>query len=318
MGKYYIMAKSNLFLILENMVKIKYTSKFLIFFLIICIVSIIIYLSNNVIEVLSNPTFIENVYLKKSDPITSIEISFAGNRVFRSKGNKIRNPQYSPQQDGWINLNEITVLDTNGTVIKYWEGGNTISFRNGLYPGTVYSSLYDGDEKTVGHGNGPVDTLTIKFANPVKVGSVQITNRKDCCWTRIQNYDLLMFVNNEIIGSKSLITLGKDNKPQTVKYVFIPPGTGPVGPRGPRGPDGPRGSDGSDGSVGPVGPDGPVGPTGPTGPRGSDDPIGPPDLSRMNEDSYYGGSSIQTIEKFSIMKSLSEPMACLSSPALYR
>ena len=222
MGKYYIMAKSNLFLTLEKMVKIKYTSKILIFFLIICIVSILIYFSNNVIEGLSYPTFIENVYLTKSDPITSIEISFAGNRVFRSDANDIQNPQWNPQNDGWINLNEITVLDTDGTVIRYSEGGNTISMRNGAYWDS-YAPFYDDNENTLAHSKTPIDTLTIKFANPVKVGSVQITNRKDCCWTRIQNYDLLIFVNNEIIGSKPLITLGKDNKPQTVKYVFIPP-----------------------------------------------------------------------------------------------
>jgi hypothetical protein len=230
MGKYYIMAKSNLFLILGKMVKIKYTSKVLIFFLIICIVSIIIYLSNNVIEGLSNLTIIENVNLTKSDPITSIEISFAGNRVFRSNRNNIRHPQYNPQSDGWINLNEITVLDTNGTVIKYWEGGNTVSFRTGQHSAGKLENLYDNNENTMGHGKHPVDTLTIKFIHPVKVGSVQITNRKNCCWTRIQNYDLLIFVNNEIIGSIPLITLGKDNRPQTVKYVFIPPGTGHVGP----------------------------------------------------------------------------------------
>ena len=209
MGKYYSMGKSNLFLTLEKMVKIKYTSKILIFFLIICIVSILIYFSNNVIEGLSYPTFIENVYLTKSDPITSIEISFAGSRR-------------DPQNDAWINLNEITVLDTDGTVIRYWEGGNTISMRNGAYWDS-YAPFYDDNENTLAHSKTPIDTLTIKFANPVKVGSVQITNRKDCCWTRIQNYDLLIFVNNEIIGSKPLITLGKDNKPQTVKYVFIPP-----------------------------------------------------------------------------------------------
>ena len=274
------MAKSNLFLILENMVKIKYTSKILIIFLTIFIVSILIYFSNNVIEGLSNPTFIENVYLTKTDPITSIEISFAGNRVFRSDANNIENPQHNPQNDGWINLNEITVLDTSGAVIKYWEGGNTVSMRNGDHSTARYPNFYDNNENTLAHSNTPIDTLTIKFATPVKVGSVQITNRKDCCWTRIQNYDLLIFVNTEIIGSKPLITLGKDNKPQTVKYVFIPPGTGPAGKNG----------------------------------------INPQYTSGgliMNEYSYFGASSIQTIENFSIMESVSEPMACISSPAAY-
>ena len=235
-------------------------SKLGIIIVIICILSIVIYFSNNVIEGFITPTFIENVYLTKTDPITSIEISFAGNRVFRSDANNIQNPQHNPQNDGWINLNEITVLDTTGAVIKYWEGGNTISLRNGEHSSARYSFFYDNDENTLAHSNTPIDTLTIKFANPVKVGSVQITNRKDCCWTRIQNYDLLIFVNNEIIGSTPLITLGKDNKPQTVKYVFIPPGTGPRGPAGPMGPAGPAGPLGPSDVPGRVGPSNAAGP----------------------------------------------------------
>jgi hypothetical protein len=250
-------------------------SKFLIIIVIIFILSIAIYFSNNVIEGLIEPTLIENVYLTKNDPITSIEISFAGNRVFRSDANNIQNPQHNPQSDGWINLNEITILDTNGTVVKYWEGGNSISLRNGEHSSARYSYLYDNNENTLSHANTPIDTLTIKFSTPVKVGSVQITNRKDCCWTRIQNYDLLIFVKNEIIGSKPLITLGKDNKPQTVKYVFIPPGTGPMGPMGPIGPGGPAGPVGPGGPVGPAGATGPAGPIGPGGPSGPAGPIGP-------------------------------------------
>ena len=50
---------------------------------------------------------------------------------------------------------------------------------------------------------------------------------------------------------------------------------------------------------------------------GSSGISGPSGLSRANEYSYFGASSIQTIENFSIMESLSEPMACLSSPASY-
>jgi hypothetical protein len=261
MGKYY-MSKYNLL------------SKFVIIIVIIFILSIAIYFSNHVIEGLIEPTLIENVYLTKNDPITSIEISFAGNRVFRSDANNIQNPQHNPQSDGWINLNEITILDTNGSVVKYWEGGNTVSLRNGEHSSARYSYLYDDNENTLSHANTPIDTLTIKFSTPVKVGSVQITNRKDCCWTRIQNYDLLIFVKNEIIGSKPLITLGKDNKPQTVKYVFIPPGTGPMGPLGPAGPAGPAGPVGPPGPAGALGPVGPMGPMGPPGPTETIRPFG--------------------------------------------
>ena len=74
---------------LESIFKIKGITKIVIFFLIIFILATIVHnLSNNVIEGLINPTLIENVYLTKNDPITSIEISFAGNRVFRSDANK--------------------------------------------------------------------------------------------------------------------------------------------------------------------------------------------------------------------------------------
>jgi hypothetical protein len=116
--------------------------------------------------------------------------------------------------------------------------------------------------------------------------------------------------------------------------------TGSTGPTGPRGLSGPSGIDGVDGPTGPRGVDGVAGIaglTGPTGPRGdngmngqtfynssgssdssgSSGSSGPSGLSRANEYSYFGTSSIQTIENFSIMESLSEPMACLSSPASY-
>ena len=104
--------------------------------------------------------------------------------------------------------------------------------------------------------------------------------------------------------------------------------TGPTGRTGPTGPTGPRGLTGPTGRTGPTGPRGLTGFTGPTGPRGdngmngqtfynSSGISGPSGISRANEYSYFGASSIQTIENFSIMESLSEPMACLSSPASY-
>jgi len=121
--------------------------------------------------------------------------------------------------------------------------------------------------------------------------------------------------------------------------------TGATGPRGSTGATGPRGSTGA---AGPTGPRGSTGAAGPTGPRGSTGAVGPRGLtgptgangintqytsgvlnmtsgalnmtsgvSNMKEYSYFGASSIQTIEQFSIMESLSEPMTYLSSPAAY-
>ena len=101
--------------------------------------------------------------------------------------------------------------------------------------------------------------------------------------------------------------------------------TGPAGidgRDGPAGIDGRRGIDGIAGSTGPAGIAGPTGPAGINGINGINGSIGsigqgPQSISRANEYSYFGASSIQTIENFSIMESLSEPMACLSSPASY-
>jgi len=98
--------------------------------------------------------------------------------------------------------------------------------------------------------------------------------------------------------------------------------TGAAGIAGAAGATGPRGSTGAAGAAGAVGA---AGPTGPTGPRGLTGPAGANGIntqytsgvSNMKEYSYFGASSIQTIEQFSIMESLSEPMSCLSSPAAY-
>jgi hypothetical protein len=108
--------------------------------------------------------------------------------------------------------------------------------------------------------------------------------------------------------------------------------TGAAG-AGAAGPTGPRGSAGADGAPGTAGPTGPIGPRGLTGPTGangintqytsgvSNMTSGVSNMSsgvsNMKEYSFFGASSIQTIEQFSIMESLSEPMSCLSSPAAY-
>jgi hypothetical protein len=207
---------------LENLFDTKQFSKIIILLLIIFILIIIIYnLSNKTTEGLES-TYIENVMLLKNEQITSIEIAFAGSRVYRSNANTLT-PDNHPQLDAWINLSEITILDNCGNPIQYWSGNNSIKFVNsGVSPGADYKNLYDNNKNTICHSNSPVDTLLITFNPSVNIGSVQISNRQDCCWTRIQNYNIIFYVNNEIIASHPLITLGKDNRPNTVKYVLIP------------------------------------------------------------------------------------------------
>jgi hypothetical protein len=258
---------------------------FLSFILIILIILFFIILYNffNINrEGLVSPTYIENIMMTDNKPITSIQIEYAGARVYRSDGNNITNPQYHPAADGWINLTEITIFDKNNNNVQYWTGNNIIAFANGQYPNLPLSHAYDNNDNSLFHSNTSIDTLTITLNPAVNISSVQISNRTDCCWTRIQNYDIVFYNNNQILASHSLLTLGKSNKGNTVKYVLVPPGSGPAGPAGPpgiAGPPGPAGAIGPPGIAGPpgvAGLPGVAGPAGAIGPRGVAGAIGPP------------------------------------------
>ena len=249
----------------------------LLLFILIILFFIILYKFFNVNrEGLVSPTYIENIMMTDDKPITSIQIEYAGARVYRSDGNNITNPQYHPAADGWINLTEITIFDKNNNNVQYWTGNNSIAFANGQHPNFPLSRAYDNNENSLFHSNTSIDTLTITLNPAVNISSVQISNRMDCCWTRIQNYDIVFYNNNQILASHSLLTLGKSNKGNTVKYVLVPPGSGPPGVAGPIGPPGVAGPIGPAGVAGPVGPGGAVGPAGVAGAAGA---VGPPGVA---------------------------------------
>jgi len=220
------------------------------------------------IERFTSPDYRENIMMSDSSPISSIQIEYAGARMYRSDNNDVQNPQHHPARDGWINLSEITILDKNKNIVQYWTGNNSIAFGKGENSGAPLSNAYD-DKNTLFHANAPIDTLTITLNPPVDVISIKISNRTDCCWTRIQNYNMNLYNNTKILASHPLSTLGKSNKGNTVKYILVAPGSGPTGPAGP------AGSAGSAGSAGPAGPAGPTGSVGPAGPMGPTGRVGP-------------------------------------------
>jgi hypothetical protein len=197
-------------------------------------------------EGFTTPDYIENIIMSDSSPVSSIQIEYAGVRMFRSDTNDILKPNHHPTADGWINLTEITILDKDNKNVQYWTGNNKIAFGRGEWASNPLSNAYD-NKNTLFHANAPIDTLTITLNPPVNIGSVKISNRTDCCWTRIQNYNMNLYNNNKILASHPLSTLGKSNKGNTVQYNLVPPGSGPRGPAGPAG------------SVGPAGPAGSVG-----------------------------------------------------------
>jgi hypothetical protein len=185
-----------------------------------------------------------------------------------------------PVEDGFINLADLTILDDQDNVVKYWESPNMVELENGNlgYGGEhgPIQNLYDGNVDTIIHSSSAPDKLIIKLSPPIKIGSIQITNRKDSHYERIAQFDLEFYGDSGLIISKPLTNLGEAGK--TINYLMIKPG--PIGPQGIQGEEGlpgrvgPQGSQGPEGAVGPQGPEGKQGYQGPQGKQGERGPQG--------------------------------------------
>lgn len=144
----------------------------------------------------------------KNDLITRIQIN---NRLKPQDSNR-------PFGDAWINLGDITIRDRAGNQINYGNTNN-VSFGNkGNWTGNwngytqlPVQHLWDDNKTSMAHASREFENLIIKLA-PVAVGSIQITNRTDCCERRIGNYELALYNNNDRIGYvllDKLVGLGK-------------------------------------------------------------------------------------------------------------
>jgi hypothetical protein len=217
------------------------------------------------------PSLSDAILLTRNSPITKIQIEYAGELI-------------TSKAESFINLNDITILDTFNKPIEYWRNGNTANFekgnrgKNNVGPIT---NLWDNAPNTFAQSSVAPDKLTILFAKPMDVDAILLTNRNDCCADKIQNYNLVVFNNLDILGTKSLIQMGELGK--TVKYTLVPPGRGPKGEKGEKGEkgiqgekgiDGINGKDGIRGQTGKTGPPGEPGPRGFPGPEGMPGPMG--------------------------------------------
>lgn len=188
----------------------------------------------------SNPKLIESIVLTKNVPVTKIQIEYAGALM-------------TTKEDSWLNLNDMTIYDNNGTKVEYWKGKNQVKFlkiNKGILTKYRIEHLWDEDDTTVQSSVAP-ETLSVQFGNGIEgiyLDSIVLTNRKDCCETRIQNYKLVLYNTTEIIGSISLVQLGEKGK--TVKYKVIPPLRGLKGETGDKGDKGERGEVGLQGIQG--------------------------------------------------------------------
>ena len=141
--------------------------------------------------------------------------------VVRIQLNCLVQPGTIPWDDAWINLGDITIRDRNGNQINY---GNTTKVHFSNYEnwdGLPVQNLWDDNKASMGHSRRGLENLIIKL-DPVAVGSVQITNRQDCCWHRVVNHELVLYNNlNDPIANIKLDRLYGQGK--TVKYNFTYP-----------------------------------------------------------------------------------------------
>jgi hypothetical protein len=120
--------------------------------------------------------------------------------------------------DNWINLGDITIRDRQGNEVKY--GNNEVYYGNKeSWSGLPVQNLWDDSKASISASSREVENLIITLGAGVAVGSVQITNRQDCCWHRIANYRLSMYnIKNEELGFVNLDKLVGQGK--TVRYTL--------------------------------------------------------------------------------------------------
>jgi hypothetical protein len=84
-----------------------------------------------------------------------------------------------------VNLAEIRIKDTSGASLM---SGATATAGSVYSPSFPASNLIDGNDATFAHtiSNGPADTawVEINLGSDKPIGSIEITNRKDCCGDR--------------------------------------------------------------------------------------------------------------------------------------
>jgi hypothetical protein len=198
-----------------------------------------------------------------------------------------------------IKLFEIKIFDLSDKLIDYTTNNNKTTFtynvNNEITEYILPKIIMDNAYKDI-MVDLKINKLSIELNPPVIIKRIEVKNRTECCFTNIQNYSLILYSNKEILASKSLFGLGKNNVSNKVIFNIVNPLVGEKGETGPQGPPGPQGvpgKNGIDGVQGPPGPpgvngvdgkngtdgkngdDGTQGVPGPVGPEGPQGPVGP-------------------------------------------
>lgn len=169
-----------------------------------------IFLSFYTVESFIQSSATRTIELIDSLPIIRIEIVYTG----------------PPKKETFLHLADLQLIDAKDKVIQYWKPPNSVHFEKGDtgFQGKTgpIEKLYDGDINTFAHASVAPDKLTIllkPYGENIK--TIQITNRKDCCESRIKPYEMHLYSNQQRSGTIPLVELGQKGK--SITYVLIQP-----------------------------------------------------------------------------------------------
>jgi hypothetical protein len=169
-----------------------------------------IFLSFYTVESFIQSSATRIIELEDSAPIIRIEIVYTGD----------------PRKGTFLHLADLKLIDTKDKVIEYWKPPNSVHFEQGDtgFQGKTgpIEKLYDGDINTFAHASVAPDKLMIllkPYGENIK--TIQITNRKDCCESRIKPYEMHLYSNHQKSGKVSLVELGEKGK--SITYSLIQP-----------------------------------------------------------------------------------------------
>ena len=188
------------------MIPSKYPYKYLLGIAIL----LFIFLSFYTVESFIQSSATRVIELEDSLPIIRIEIVYNGD----------------PKKGTFLHLADLVLIDINDKVIEYWKPPNSVHFEQGDtgFQGKTgpIEKLYDGDINTFAHASVAPDKLTI-LLKPygVNIKTIQITNRKDCCESRIKPYEMHLYSNAKSVGGVPLTELGEKGK--SITYSLIQP-----------------------------------------------------------------------------------------------
>jgi hypothetical protein len=115
-------------------------------------------------------------------------------------------------------IGEIELIDTSGNEVRYWQGKNSIVFKDAKRTSLI-ERLYDKQLDTIGGSEDLQIGPTINLNPSINLSAITIVNAG---WggERLAKYDIEFYSNKELIGTKSLINHKKDGESITYEILL--------------------------------------------------------------------------------------------------